>query len=153
VTKALEMFKQGQAALGDLLQLARAVLDTVTAARNEIGKLTADPALRELLEREQKWLARTEAAVTTVRAWRYKEEQRYGAPLAWRWAVATTFALLAATAAGAGYGWASRPYADEIAYLRSRNTFADALESRMLRMTPLERRQLNALLQLPTGSK
>jgi hypothetical protein len=63
------------------------------------------------------------------------------------------FALLASIAAGAGYVWAARPYADEFAYLRSRNAFADALETRMVRMTPAERRQLDALLKLPTTPK
>jgi hypothetical protein len=153
MTKALEMFKQGQAALGELLQLARAVLEAVAAARREMDGLTKHPALRDVLEREQQWLARTEAAVAAVSEWRHREAQRYGAALAWRWVLATAFALLAATAAGAGYAWASRPYADEIAYLRSRDSFADAVESRMLRMSPAERRQLESLLQLPSRSK
>ena len=102
---------------------------------------------------EQQWLARTEAAVHSLRDWRYRESQGYGRPLAWRWALATTFALFATAAAGAGYVWAARPYAEEVAYLRSRNAFADELEARMVRMTAAERRQLEALLKLPGTKK
>jgi hypothetical protein len=87
------------------------------------------------------------------RAWREQERRAYWPFLAWRWAAAAGFALLASIAAGAGYVWAARPDADEIAYLRSRNAFADALETRMVRMTPAERRQLDALLKLPTTPK
>jgi hypothetical protein len=43
MTKALEMFKQGQAALGELLDLTRAVLEAVVAARTEMDGLTKHP--------------------------------------------------------------------------------------------------------------
>jgi hypothetical protein len=147
------MFKQQKAAVEELLAIARGLEASVATARRELDALSRHDALRSILTEEQRWLARTEDAVRTVRAWRQQESRAYWPLLAWRWAAAVAFALLASIAAGAGYVWAARPYADEFAYLRSRNAFADALETRMVRMTPAERRQLDALLKLPTTPK
>jgi hypothetical protein len=121
--------------------------------RKELDAISRHDAVRSILTEEQRWLACTEDAVRTVRAWREQERRAYWPLLAWRWTVAVAFALLASVAAGAGYVWAARPYADEIAYLRSRNAFADAVEAGMVRMTPAERRQLDSLLKLPTTAK
>lgn len=153
MANAVEMFKQQKAALEELQQAAARIEQSLGRARAELDALARHDALRALLTQEQQWLARTEAAVHSLRDWRHRESQGYGRPLAWRWALATTFALLAVAIAGAGYAWAARPYAEEIAYLRSRNAFADDLEARMVRMTAVERRQLDALLKLPSGKK
>jgi hypothetical protein len=64
-----------------------------------------------------------------------------------RWVVALVFALGSAAAAGAGYAWWMKPYAAELADLRSRVEFARFVEHRVLTMTPTERRQLNALMK------
>ena len=153
MANAVEMFKQQKAAFEELQQAAARIEQSLSRARTELDALARHEALRTLLVQEQQWLARTEAAVDRLRDWRYRESQLYGRPVAWRWALATTFALLTMAAAGAGYVWAARPYAEEIAYLRSRNAFADDLEARMVRMTPAERRQLDALLKLPPPRK
>jgi hypothetical protein len=65
-----------------------------------------------------------------------------------RWAVALAFALVSAAAAGAGYAWWSKPYAAELAALRSRVGFADFVEHRVVTMTPTERRQFDLLMRL-----
>lgn len=153
MANAVEMFKQQKAAFEELQQAAARIEQSLSRARAELDALARHDALRTLLTQEQEWIARTEAVVHSLRDWRYRESQGYGRPLAWRWALATTFALLATAAAGTGYAWAARPYAEEIAYLRSRNAFADALEARMVRMTAAERRQLDALLKLPAAKK
>jgi len=153
MANAVEMFKQQKAALEELQQAAARIEQSLGHARAELDALARHDALHGLLTQEQQWLARTERLVESLRNWRYRESQGYGRPLAWRWALATTFALLSTVAAGAGYAWAARPYAEEIAYLRSRNAFADDLEARMVRMTPQERRQLDALLKLPDLKK
>ena len=47
-------------------------------------------------------------------------------PAVWRrWVLALVFALASAAAAGAGYAWATRPYAAELDTLRSRAALAD----------------------------
>jgi hypothetical protein len=153
MANAVEMFKQQKAALEELQQAAARIEQSLSRARTELDALARHDALRTLLTQEQQWLARTETAVQSLRDWRYRESQEYGRPLAWRWALATTFALLATAVAGAGYAWVATPYAEEIAYLRSRNTFANDLEARMVRMTDAERRQLDALLKLPATKK
>lgn len=153
MSSALEMFKQQKAAVEELLVIARGLEASLASARGELDALSRHDALRSILTEEQRWLARTEDAVRTVRAWREQERREYWPLIAWRWVVAVAFALLASVAAGGGFFLAARPYADEIAYLRSRNAFADALETRMVRMTPAERRQLDALLKLPTMTK
>jgi hypothetical protein len=62
-------------------------------------------------------------------------------------AVALAFAFASAAAAGAGYAWWTKPYAAELADLRSREEFARFVEHRVLTMTPTERRQLDALMK------
>ena len=57
------------------------------------------------------------------------------------------FALAGAAAAGAGYAWATRPYAAELAELRSRVQLADAIARRTMTMNPAERRQFDTLMQ------
>jgi hypothetical protein len=147
------MFKQQKAAIEELLESARDLETSIASTRKELDALSRHDALRSLLTEEQHWLARTEEAVQAVRSWREHERRTLWPQLAWRWVAVVAFALLAAVAAGAGYAWAARPYADEIAYLRSRNTFGDALEKRMVQMTPAERHQLDVLLKLPTTTK
>ena len=49
--------------------------------------------------------------------------------------------------AGAGYARVTRPYAAEIAALRSRAEFVDLIEQRVVTMTGSERRQFDALLK------
>lgn len=153
MANAVEMFKQQKAAAEALHETAQRIETSLQRARAELDALARHEALQQLLVQEQRWLARTEAAVQAVHVWREKEAQRYGAPLVWRWALAATFALVTTAAAGAAYTWAARPYADEVAYLRSHDSFAAALEARMLRMSPSERRQLDALLKLPAPAK
>jgi hypothetical protein len=63
-----------------------------------------------------------------------------------RWAVALVFALGSATGAGAGYAWWTKPYAAELASLRSQVEFASFVEHRVLTMTPAERRQFDQLM-------
>lgn len=153
MANAVEMFKQQKAAFEELQQAAARIEQSLSRARAELDALARHEALGAVLTQEQQWLTRTERLVESLRNWRYRESLGYGRPLAWRWALATTFALFATAAAGAGYVWAARPYAEEVAYLRSRNAFADALEARMVRMTAAERRQLDALLKLPAAKK
>ena len=57
------------------------------------------------------------------------------------------FALAAAVACGAGYAAWIRPHEAELASLRARVELLDAVAQRVLRMTPGERRQFDALMK------
>jgi hypothetical protein len=153
VSTALEMFKQQKKALEDLSQSADRIAESISSTRRDFDALARSDALTELLREEQRWITRVERAVDTVRAWREREERSYWPRIIGRWIPAALFAILAAAASGAGFAWAVKPYADEIRYLRARNAFADALEHRLVSMTPAERRQLDSLLQLPRRTK
>jgi len=152
VANAVEMFKQQKAALEELQRAANGIEVSLVKARAELDALARHDALKDLLLKEQVWLQRTEAAVHAVSLWRAEEARRHWPQVALRWVLPATFALLVAAVAGAGHARAAGPYLDEIAYLRARSSFAEALETRMLRMTPAERRQLDMLLKLPTRS-
>ncbi len=102
-----------------------------------------------MLRSEQRWLADTERAVSEVRAWRERELTRFW-PAVWRrWVLAAAFALVSAWAAGAGYGWATRPYATDLAQLRSRAELVESVERRILALNPAERKQFETLLLPP----
>ncbi len=107
MSSALEMFKQQKAAVEELLAITRGLQASIAGARKELDTISRHDGLRSILTEEQRWLARTEDAVRTVRAWREHERRAYWPLLAWRWAVAVTFALLVSIADGAGYVGAS----------------------------------------------
>ena len=65
-----------------------------------------------------------------------------------RWVIALAFALASAVAAGAGYAWVTKPYATELAAVRSRVELADLVQHRIVTMTPAERRQFDTLMRL-----
>src|SRR5919108_310376 len=77
----------------------------------------------------------------------HEEMTRFWPGVVGRWALALVFALASAAAAGAGYARVTKPYAAEIAALRSRVGFADFVEHRVLTMTPAERRQFDTLIK------
>lgn len=60
-----------------------------------------------------------------------------------------TMVLSALTAFGgvAGYVWAMRPYAAELAVARDQAAWAASLAQRVTRMTPTEKRQFDALMK------
>jgi hypothetical protein len=69
-------------------------------------------------------------------------------PAVWRrCVVAAAFTLLMALAAGAGYAWVARPYEAELTSLRTRVEVLDFVAQRVLKMTPPERRQFDALMK------
>ena len=102
------------ARLEETAALLRSVLaETQTLAHSE--------ALRTLLRDEQTWLVRAEQVITTMRHQREWEVHRFW-PAVWRrWVVAVMFAVVTTGAASAGYVWAARPDAAELADLRARN--------------------------------
>ncbi len=82
-----------------------------------------------------------------MRRWRDLEAYRFWPGVVYRWALALAFALAAVWTAGAGYARVTKPYAAEIAALRSRAEFVDLVEQRVVTMTGSERRQFDALMK------
>ena len=115
--------------------------------REETHALANNEAFRKLLQDEQTWLVRAEHTIASIRRHREWEVHRFW-PAVWRrWAVAAVFVMLTAVATGAGYAWIARPYETELASLRGRVEFLDAVARRVVTMTPTERRQFDALMK------
>ncbi len=108
-----------------------------------------------MLREEQSLLTRTKELLTELRWVREQELSRYWPSIWRRWTIAIVFALVATAAAGAGYGWVTEPYSAEIADLRQRADFGDSLLRRIVKMTPVQRRQFDALLKetSPVGQR
>ena len=96
---------------------------------------------RAVLRQEQDWLTRAQLVVSEVRSFREHDMLRFWPGLMRRWTIAVIFALASAAVGGAGYAWWTKPFAGELASLRSRAEFATFVEHRVLTMTPAERRQ------------
>jgi hypothetical protein len=153
MSTALDEFRAQREAVDDLRARLEEVAKMIEALTSQADALTRDPALRQLMETERSWLAQTERALQTVRAFRENEIQRFW-PATWRrWAVAVAFALASAAAFGAGWFWAARPYDAELASLRQRVELLDFVAQRIITMTPAERRQFDGLMRFGTPAK
>jgi hypothetical protein len=146
---ALDVFREQQKAAGLVYERVRQVSEMLTAVRQQVDGLVRNDELRELFRSEQRWLADAERAVSEVRAWRERELTRFWPAMWRRWLVAAAFALASALAAGAGYAWVTRPYANELAQLRSRAEFVEAVERRILALSPAQRKQFEAVVLSP----
>ena len=93
------------------------------------------------------WLARAEQTVARLRAFREEEMRRFWPGVWRRWAIKLVFAVGSAAAFGAGYAWSAHPYEAELTSLRSRVELLDIVAKRVLTMTPIERRQFDALMK------
>ena len=103
--------------------------------------------LRKVLRDEQEWLTRAQLAVSEVRSFREQDMLRFWPGVIRRWVIALVFAVASAAVAGASYAWWTKPYAAELASVRSRAEFASFVEHRVLTMTATERRQFDALMK------
>jgi hypothetical protein len=146
---ALDVFREQREAAGLVYERVRQVSELLAAVRHQIDGLVRNDELRELLKNEQRCLVDAERVLSEVRAWREQEIARFW-PAEWRrWVFAAAFALASAWTAGAGYAWATRPYANELAQLQSRAELFESVERRIIALTPSQRRQLEALLAPP----
>jgi hypothetical protein len=146
---ALDVFREQQKAAGLVYERVRQVSELLAGVRQQVDALVRNDELRELFNSERRWLADAERAVSEMRAWRERELTRFW-PAVWRrWVLAVTFALASAWTAGAGYAWATRPYASELAQLRSRAEFVEAVERRILALSPAQRKQFEAVVLSP----
>jgi hypothetical protein len=150
---AIDVFREQREAAEQLhtrVQEVSALLDQV---RQQVNAVALNEDLRTVLRQEQDWLTRAQLAVSEVRSFREQDMLRFWPGVLRRWTVAQVFALASAGAAGAGYAWWTKPYAVQLATLRSRAEFADFIEHRIAAMTPAERQQFDKLLRLKTPLK
>jgi hypothetical protein len=147
VASALEEFRAQKEAVEDVRSRLGEVADLLRAIKGEADALAHDENLHRLLRDEQTWLMRAQDLVNQVSRFRESEISRFW-PAVWRrWAIAMALALVTAFAAGAGYVWAGRPYEVEMTDLRQRAELGDSVARRVLRMTPVQRRQFDALMK------
>lgn len=147
MANALDAFRAQREAAEQIHARLTETSGLLQSLREQVGALTRDRDLAALLERERDWLRRFEDATAEVRRYREMEARRFWPGVFWRWFLACSFALLAAWSAGAGSVWASRPYSREIDSLRQRAEQFDRLTDRVTRMTPAQRRRLEALMK------
>src|SRR5258708_17679842 len=122
---ALDTFRaQREAADGVYARLTE-VSQLLHQLRGQADALARNDELHAVLKREQSWLDQAQRTIEEARRWRLQEMQRFWPGVWRRWALALVFALASAAAARAGYAAVTRPYAAEVAILRSRVDFGD----------------------------
>ena len=150
---ALDAFRAQREAVDQLHARIAEISGLLALVRREVDALSGSEPLRTLLKVEVGWLEQTQRTVREVRAWREQEARRFWPGVVRRWAVAGLFALASAAVAAGSYAWVTHPYAEELGALRLRMDFKTAVEERFLNMTPVERRQFDALMKLSTQKR
>jgi hypothetical protein len=148
MTSALEAFQAQREAAEHLQARVSEIGTQLRDLHTQVDRLAKHPHLLALLQEEANWLARAERVIAQARAFRERETTAFWPAVARRWTIAIVFAVIFLFAAGAGYVWASRPYEAELASLRSRVAWLDAIAERVLTMTPAERRRFDDLMKL-----
>lgn len=147
MSSALDVFRAQREAADAVHARLQEVVLLLRTIKEETRALTHNEALRSLLQEEATWLASAEQTITTMRHQREWEVDRFW-PAVWRrWALAAAFTVLMALTAGAGYAWVAQPDQAELTSLRSRVEAMDFVAQRVLKMTPAERRQFDALMK------
>lgn len=141
------MFREQREAAERLHARLQEISTLLGQVRQQVNALALNEALRTVLREEQDWLTRAQLVASEVRSFREQDMLRVWPGVLRRWIVALVFVLLSAAAAGAGYAWWTKPYAAELASLRSRIEFANFVEHRVFTMTPAERRQFDTLMK------
>ena len=108
--------------------------------------------LKQLLERQERWLIEARQTVTQVQWARENDMHRFWRGVVTRWVIAAIFAIAAAAAAGGAYVAFTRPYDRELEQLRTQAAFGQFVEQRALSMSAAERRQFDALMRWPRAA-
>lgn len=147
MSNALDAFRAQRDAVDEIRARLEEVAALLLSLDAQARALATNEALRTLLQEEQTWLRRAESLIATMRHQREWEVHRFW-PAVWRrWAAAVALAALTAFAGGAGYVWAVRPFERELEDLRARVGLMDSIAEQVIKMTPIERRQFDALMK------
>ena len=144
---AIDVFREQREAAEQLHGRVEEISALLDQLRQQVNSLALNDELRAMLRQEQDWLTRAQLAVSEVRSFREQDMLRFWPGVMRRWTIALIFALVSAAVGGAGYAWWTKPYAAEVAALRTRVEFADFVEHRVLTMTAAERRQFDTLMK------
>jgi hypothetical protein len=143
----METFRAQRDAAEQVHAKLKEVTDLLREATGQMHAVVRDEEFRKLLSEEQVWLTRSTALVSELRRLRESELAQFW-PWVWRrWAMVLLLSGMTAFGGVAGYVWAMRPHAAELAAARERAAWASSLAERVLKMTPAERRQFDALMK------
>ncbi len=144
---ALDAFRAQKEAVDQVHARLVEVADLLRTLQAQADAIARNQPLIELLRQEQTLLERAQRTLDDVRAFREDERCRVWPAIWRRWAVAVAFALVTVFAGGGGYAWARHPHEAELARLRAAADIGDSVARRVLKMTPVERRQFDALMK------
>src|SRR5436190_8968302 len=153
MSNPIEAFREQRAVAGEVYATLKDVGALLGSLKEQADGLVPIDELRELLEQERAWLQEAQRTLSQVRDLRANELRRLRTSRLAQWAAALAFALASAVAVGAGYAWATKPYASELSTLRARQEFAELIERRFVTMSPTERRQFVALMKWTPSRK
>ena len=142
---AIDMFRAQREAADAVYERLQEIAGLLKNVRTEVDAVAGNAELRAILGREEAWLSQASRTVNEVRAWREREARQFWPGVVRRWLLALLFGLASAWTAGAGYAYAARRDEDELRLLRARAAFVAAIEDRVVRMTPAERRRFDEL--------
>ncbi|HET9776750.1 MAG TPA: hypothetical protein VFP77_09320 [Gemmatimonadaceae bacterium] len=153
MSNALEEFRAQRKLAEEVHTQVAEVGVLLRSIQSEAIKISRDDSLRKLLREEETWLSSAQDLVREVARFRDAESREFW-PAVWRrWAMAVALTFVTGLGGGVGYVWSGRAYEAELAQLRSRVELLDSIGSRVISMTPAERRQLDTLLRAPAGKR
>ena len=139
MSSAIEVFREQREAADQVHARLTEISALLNQLRHQINGLALNDELRAVLRQEQRWLERAEVVLSQLRSFREQDALRFWPGVVRRWIVALALALGSAAAAGASYGWATKPYAEELKALRTRMEFVSS--SAAWSRAPAERRR------------
>ena len=108
---ALDTFRAQREAADQVHARLTEVAQLIEQLTKEVDAVTGNTELRAVLRDERDWLSQAQQLLAEVRHFREQERLRFWPGVWRRWALAATFALASAAAAGAGYAWVAQFYA------------------------------------------
>ncbi len=150
---AIDEFRAQREAVQDVRNRLAEVADLLRSLGEQATAFARNEEFRKLLSEEETWLRRAEDVIRAGRYARECELQHFWPGVWRRWAVAAAFALSSVFTASAGYLWATQPYRAEVARLREAADVGDAVARRVLRMTPVERKEFDAIVKLDVSPR
>ncbi|HKV98217.1 MAG TPA: hypothetical protein VJN96_00265 [Vicinamibacterales bacterium] len=153
MSSALDAFRAQKEAVEQIHARLTDMSDLLRTINGQVEAIAANPTLHRFVSDETNLLEQTQRTLRELRAFREEERRRFWPGVWRRWAVALVFALASAAACGAGYVWAAGPHEAELAALRARAELLDYVAQRVIKMTPSERSEFDALMKWNDRSK
>lgn len=149
---ALDTFRAQHEAADAVHARLQEVAGLLRELREQTAALEHTAELKQLLEREERWLSEARRTLVEIQRWRENDMHRFWRGVVVRWLVAAVFATGAAAAAGGAYAAIARPYEHELEELRGQVAFGRFVEQRALSMSVAERREFDVLMRWPRSS-